>query len=156
MNIKSKFYPVSWRRKLFLYVFFFFLVGGSIIWCIYISDSVPIWLFIMWGMPLLIMDIRMSEIHLIEDGIVLIRRLSKTKVSFYYDELDGYKEGKITQNYVGKYDVIYLIKDGKIVHKIHSHFFMNFDELKSNLPLKYLGKQKTTFWEFMEEILPNF
>lgn len=149
MQIKSK---LKW--SMYLWIFFILLVIISPFF-ILIWEDVTIdnfWFIILGsgGVGALIfwnINITWSEISLKENGVQLTRFISRKVVFLYYNQLDGYSERHRNYELYGENQLLFIIKNGKKVHRIPSVLFLNYDEIKSNLQLKYLGIQKMSFLE---------
>lgn len=155
MLVKSKL-----KRSMYLWIFFIFLVIISPFSILILEDVTldNIW-FIMLGSGVVgglifwNINITWSEISLKENGVQLTRFISRKVIFLYYDQLDGYSERQRNYELYGKNQLLFIIKNGKKIHRIPSVLFLNYDEIKSNLSLKYLGVQKMSFLEKFASLL---
>ncbi|MCB9349880.1 MAG: hypothetical protein H6573_20560 [Lewinellaceae bacterium] len=88
-----------------------------------------------------------QKITITKNSIRFENILTKNQIELYFKELDGLKEEEI-RGFFYSSEITHFVKNGWYIKEVNvnSLYYKNYDEIVTNLKLKYLGR-KITEWK---------
>jgi hypothetical protein len=97
---------------------------------------------------------RLITINLFEKKITYTHFFTRRKVTYLFEDLEGYVEVIQAPARGNRFRMIYLVQDKKYIDEISSFAYSNYDELKEGLKkLKYLGQQEHSYLDYLKILI---